>query len=89
MVSVPDPNTLTPPGDGPRYEGPKMLLQVQCACNGKRTIPINLRPPAIFWLRGALAENPPPPNLVLQDYRCPDCKTVVDVTMRHMGLCSS
>ena len=66
-----------------------MLLQVKCACNGKRTIPINLRPPAIFWLKGALADHPPPPDLVLQDYRCSDCGKVVEVTMKHMGLTSS
>ena len=86
---MPDPNALKTPADGPVYDGPKMLLQVRCACSRKRTIPINLRPAAIFWLREALTETPPPPDLVLQDYRCPDCKALVDVTMRHMGLCSS
>lgn len=89
MVSVPDPNALKTPADGPVYDGPKMLLQVRCACSRKRTIPINLRPSAVGWLVGALAESPPPPHMVLLDYRCPDCKKVVDVTMKHMGLTSS
>lgn len=66
-----------------------MLLQVRCDCNGRRTIPINLRPNAVFWLKGALADHRPPPNLVLLDYKCGDCGALVEVTMKHMGLTSS
>ena len=86
---MPDSKALKTETDGPVYDGPKMLLQVKCGCNGRRTIPLNIRPSAVFWLKGALADNPPPPDLVLQDYRCADCGITVDITFRHMGLASS
>lgn len=59
-------------------------LTVTCACPGHRYPPLRLVPAALVWLRDALGGRHPPPNMVVQTYRCGDCGAVVEITVADM-----
>jgi hypothetical protein len=58
-------------------------LEVTCSCpSGRRRLPIRFSKA----LRNAIEELDPAPELMLIQYRCTDCKGIIQVRAKHLEL---
>lgn len=59
-----------------------LVIVKRCACPVPRAIPLRVLPQAVAFFRAC----DPPPDLEVQSYRCPRCKTTLILTAADLHL---